>query len=59
MPIFTIKTPLSHDGKLLAVGETVDLSDADAAPLLKLDALEPAPDKPGPKKPGPGAKAEA
>jgi len=42
MPKFTVTSPLQHDGKAYAEGDTLTLSDESAAPLLAAATIEPA-----------------
>lgn len=43
---YTVTSPLDHDQVLYQPGEPVDLTDAQAAPLLGLAITASAPDKP-------------
>lgn len=43
MPKYTALTPIEHDGKPYAEGEPITLTEDQAAPLLALKAVEPAP----------------
>lgn len=40
MNTYRILTPVEHDGKRFEPGYTIDLEDAQAAPLLALAAIE-------------------
>lgn len=37
---YTILSPVEHDGERYEIGATIDLEDAQAAPLLALAAIE-------------------
>jgi len=49
MPHYRVKDNLNHDAKAYAPGDTVEMPAAQAAPLLAVDVLAPAPKPKGPK----------
>lgn len=72
MPDYICKQPLLHNGSLVHRGNTITLTEEDAAPLVRIGALEPAPEPapepeaspdadaaPPPKKSGPKPKPES